>query len=243
MQQNTFRAAAPRRSLIATAVVIGALATAGCGVGQAVKDSTVNAAKWVFTTQVKTMNVDLVARSSLNENAAEQPLSTVVRFYQLKDARTFGQLDYTRLQTDDLDALKADLLATKDVVLRPGASVSVSEPMDPGAEMVGVVAFFREPGGGAVWKLIVPKKQWKKTDPVKIEVRNNTLILTDATGQPVTRSAPRQSTPIPPRPSRRPSARPDTLDEGRSGRDISELGNRVYSDDRAHTRARAESHA
>ncbi|WP_254617415.1 type VI secretion system lipoprotein TssJ [Burkholderia metallica] len=197
MQQNTFLSAPARRSLMA-AIVVGALATAGCGVGQAVKDSTVNAAKWVFTTQVKTMNVDLVARSSLNVNAAEQPLSTVVRFYQLKDAQTFGQLDYTRLQTDDLDALKADLLATRDVVLRPGASVSVSEPMDPDAEMVGVVAFFREPGGGAVWKLVVPKKQWKKTDPVKIEVRNNTLILTDAKGQPVTRSAPRQSTPIPP---------------------------------------------
>ncbi|MFA8395174.1 type VI secretion system lipoprotein TssJ, partial [Burkholderia ubonensis] len=172
----------------------------GCGVGQAVKDSTVGAAKWVFTTQVKTMNVDLVARSSLNANAAGQPLSTVVRLYQLKDAKTFDQLDYTQLQTHDLDALKADLLATKDVVLRPGANASVSEPMHPDAHVVGVVAFFREPGEGAVWKLTMPKKQWKQTDPVKVEVRDNVLVLLDAKDQPVTRAAPRQSAPAAPAP-------------------------------------------
>ncbi|MGY4730175.1 type VI secretion system lipoprotein TssJ [Burkholderia pyrrocinia] len=200
MQQKNLLGARTGRSLVAAAVVAGTLASAGCGVGQAVMDSTVDAAKWVFTTQVKTMNVDLVARSSLNANAAGQPLSTVVRFYQLKDAKTFDQLDYTRLQTNDLDALKTDLLATRDVVLRPGASASVSEPMNQDAETVGVVAFFREPGDGAMWKLAVPKKQWKKTDPVRIEVRDYMLILVDSKGQPVMRSAPRQSAPAAPVP-------------------------------------------
>ncbi|KUZ68678.1 type VI secretion system lipoprotein TssJ [Burkholderia ubonensis] len=188
------------RSLVGAAAALVILATAGCGVGQAVKDSTVGAAKWVFTTQVKTMNVDLVARSSLNANAAGQPLSTVVRLYQLKDAKTFDQLDYTQLQTHDLDALKADLLATKDVVLRPGANASVSEPMHPDTRVVGVVAFFREPGEGAIWKLTMPKKQWKQTDPVKVEVRDNVLVLLDAKDQPVTRAAPRQSAPGVPAP-------------------------------------------
>ena len=200
MQQKNLLGARTGRSLVAAAVVSGALASAGCGVGQAVKDGTVDAAKWVFTTQVKTMNVDLVARSSLNANAAGQPLSTVVRFYQLKDAKTFDQLDYTRLQTNDLDALKTDLLATRDVVLRPGASASVSEPMNQDTETVGVVAFFREPGDGAMWKLAVPKKQWKKTDPVRIEVRDYMLILVDSKGKPVMRSAPRQSAPAAPVP-------------------------------------------
>ncbi|KUZ74461.1 type VI secretion protein [Burkholderia ubonensis] len=197
--KNPFRTPTGR-SLVGAAAALAILATAGCGVGQAVKDSTVGAAKWVFTTQVKTMNVDLVARSSLNANAAGQPLSTVVRLYQLKDAKTFDQLDYTQLQTHDLDALKADLLATKDVVLRPGANASVSEPMHPDAHVVGVVAFFREPGEGAVWKLTMPKKQWKQTDPVKVEVRDNVLVLLDAKDQPVTRAAPRQSAPGVPAP-------------------------------------------
>lgn len=171
-----------KRAACRASLAIGvALGAAGCGVGQAVKDGTVDAAKWAFTTQVKTMNVDLVARESLNADGHGQSLSTVVRFYQLKDAKTFEQLDYGRLRTGDLEALNADLLATKDVVLRPGASASISEPMNEAAQFVGVVAFFRVPGQGAAWKLAIPKKQWKKTDPVKIDVRGNELLLRGAT--------------------------------------------------------------
>lgn len=174
------RTASTRRSARILSVPIAiwlASTTAGCGVGQAVKDSTTDAAKWAFTTQVKTMSVDLVARSSLNANVTGQSLSTVVRFYQLKDRKAFEQLDYRQLQTNDLEALKPDLLATKDIVLRPGAAASVNEPMKDDAQFVGVVAFFREPDQESVWKLAIPKKQWKKTDPVTIEVRGNVLEL------------------------------------------------------------------
>lgn len=140
----------------ATASII--LAVAGCGAGQAVKDGTVDAAKWAFTTQVKRMNVDLVSRSSLNPNGGGQSLSTVVRIYQLKASQTFQQLGYPQLQTNDVEALKADLLATTDVVLRPDASASISEPMNSDAEYVGVVAFFRSAGKDSAWKLVIPKK-------------------------------------------------------------------------------------
>jgi type VI secretion system protein VasD len=188
------------RQLRTAATVLAILASAGCGVGQAVKDSTVDAAKWAFTTQIKTMNVDLVSRSSLNANGAGQSMSTVVRIYQLKTPQAFQQLDYTQLQTNDLDALKADLLATKDVVLRPDASTSVSEPMNSAAQYVGVVAFFRNAGKDSTWKLVIPKKQWKNTDPVKIEARDNTLNLVDATDDTIRRNAPQQSVPNPPKP-------------------------------------------
>ncbi|MDR3388979.1 type VI secretion system lipoprotein TssJ [Paraburkholderia sp.] len=188
------------RQLRTAATVLAILTSAGCGVGQAVKDSTVDAAKWAFTTQIKTMNVDLVSRSSLNANGAGQSMSTVVRIYQLKTPQAFQQLDYTQLQTNDLDALKADLLATKDVVLRPDASTSVSEPMNSAAQYVGVVAFFRNAGKDSTWKLVIPKKQWKNTDPVKIEARDNTLNLVDATDDTIRRNAPQQSVPNPPKP-------------------------------------------
>ncbi|WP_302272581.1 MULTISPECIES: type VI secretion system lipoprotein TssJ [Paraburkholderia] len=147
------------------------------------QDSTVDAAKWAFTTQVKMMNVDLVSRSSLNPNGGGQSLSTVVRIYQLKTPQTFQQLGYTQLQTNDIEALKADLLATTDVVLRPDASASLSEPMNSDAEYVGVVAFFRNAGKDSTWKLVVPKKMWKKTDPVKIVVQGSALQLVGATAE------------------------------------------------------------
>ena len=160
------------------AAAAGAILTiAGCGVGQAVKSGTVDAAKWAFTTQVKTMNVDFVSRSSSNTNGTGQSLSTVVRIYQLKTPQAFDQLDYAQLQTNDMDALKADLLGSTDLVLRPNANVSISEPMSEDAEYVGIVAFFRDDGRDARWKLVLPKKQWKKTDPVKVEVRDSSLSV------------------------------------------------------------------
>ncbi|WP_224082164.1 type VI secretion system lipoprotein TssJ [Cupriavidus laharis] len=180
-----------RRQLPHGAALLLVTLIAGCGVGQAVKDSTVEAAKWAFTTQVKTMNLDLISRSSLNSNGGGQSLSTVVRLYQLKNAQGFEQLSYEQLQATDLELLRPDLLAVKDVVLRPGAVVSISEPMKDGTEYVGVVALFREAGKEAVWRLTIPKKQWKKTDPVKIEVRDNVLEL--AGPESIKRPAPRQS--------------------------------------------------
>ncbi|WP_043202937.1 type VI secretion system lipoprotein TssJ [Paraburkholderia acidipaludis] len=194
---NANRKRAARHAGLAAAI-LAAVATAGCGLGQAVGDSTVDAAKWVFTTQVKTMNVDLKGRSSINADVQGQSLSTVVRFYQLKDARTFAQLTYAQLQSDDLNLLKADLVATKDVVLRPDAGASLAEPMNPDAQVVGVVAFFREPVQDRVWKLAIPKKQWKKTDPVKIEVNGNELVLVGADSQPVKHEAPQQAVPASP---------------------------------------------
>lgn len=183
-----------RHSALAIAL-FAAVVAAGCGVAQAVGDSTVAAAKWAFTTQVKTMNVDLKGRTSLNADAQGQSLSTVVRFYQLKDANNFAQLNYVQLQSDDLNLLKADLLATKDVVLRPDTSASLIEPMKPDTQIVGVVAFFREPSQNRTWKLAIDKKQWKKTDPVKIELNGNDLVLVGAEPPPVTRDAPQQAAP------------------------------------------------
>ncbi|WP_254067654.1 type VI secretion system lipoprotein TssJ [Burkholderia sp. L27(2015)] len=151
------------------------VALSGCGVGQAVQSSTVAAAKWAFTTQVKTMNLDLVSRASLNANGTGQPLSTVVRIYQLKKSQAFEKLAYTQLQANDLGALKADILTTKDIVLRPDSTASISVEMNAAAEYIGIAAFFRSGGKDATWKLVVPKKQWKRTDPVKIEVQGNTL--------------------------------------------------------------------
>ncbi|WP_034294698.1 type VI secretion system lipoprotein TssJ [Herbaspirillum sp. RV1423] len=153
------------------------LGIAGCGVVQATKDGAVDAAKWAFTTQIKTMNIDLLARSSLNPNSGGRSLSTVVRVYQLKTAKNFEKLDYAQLQRNDIEALKPDLLATKDIVLRPDSHASISEPMNSEAEYVGVVAFFRDTNGTSQWKLVLPKKQWKKIDPVKIEVRESSLEL------------------------------------------------------------------
>jgi type VI secretion system protein VasD len=74
-------------------------------------------------------------------------------------------------------------------VLRPNANASISEPMSDDAEYVGIVAFFRDDGRDSKWKLVVPKKQWKKTDPVRIEVRDSSLSIAGIGGEAVKRQS------------------------------------------------------
>ena len=153
----------------------GLLALGGCGVGQSITSSTTNAAKWAFTTQVKTMNVDLLSRAESNPDANGQPLATVIRLYQLTSATDFNKLNYAQLQSDDLSLLNGAVLASTSVVLRPGTSEAVTQPMHPDAGYVGVVAFFRDVDRTAVWKVVLRKSQWKQNSPVKLEVQGSQL--------------------------------------------------------------------
>ncbi|WP_249173224.1 type VI secretion lipoprotein TssJ [Burkholderia vietnamiensis] len=61
-------------------------------------------------------------------------------------------------------------------VLGPGATVKLSAPMTDDVQAVGVVGFFRDQDG-ATWQLVIPKSQWKKTDPVKLIVTGNQIEL------------------------------------------------------------------
>lgn len=126
------------------------------------------------------MTVNLTAQASLNPDPDGQPLSVVVRFYQLKDVKTFAELNYMQFQSDNQKLLKADVVATKDVVLRPGATTSFTEPLNEATQIVGVIAFFREPEPDKTWKLVIPNGRWKKTTPVTIEVSGNELRLAEA---------------------------------------------------------------
>jgi type VI secretion system protein VasD len=180
-----------------TATLFVTLTIAGCGVAQSVKTGTVDAAKWAFTTQIKTMNLDLMSRSSLNTSGAGQSLSTVLRVYQLKTPQAFQQSDYAQLESNDLDALKADLLSTTDVVLRPNANASISEPMNDDTGYVAIVAFFRDDGQRSTWRMVLPRKQWKQSDPVHIEVRDSSMALVGKGAQAVRQQATVRSTPRP----------------------------------------------
>lgn len=155
----------------------------GCGVVQALRGSTHNDPKSPPAPQAQTMTIDLSSQPFLNPDPDGQSLSVLIRFYQLGDIKTFAELNYVQLQRDDQKLLGDHLLAMKDVVLRPGVSTSVTEPVNVATQVVGVVAFFREPGDGQTWKLTIPRERWKEPGPVTIEVEGNELRLLEADPQ------------------------------------------------------------
>lgn len=155
-----------------------ALMLAGCGLTQSVTDGTVAVTKSIFYKQVKILHLDIRAREAINNNDGGVALSTVVRIYQLKDRKVFDSTDYPSLFKTDSQAIKADLVAEKDIRLQPGGSVTVDMPMDEHTKYVAVAAMFMSPDQSKdTWRRVISRDELDPDKARVIELGNNQLIL------------------------------------------------------------------
>ncbi|MFM0502259.1 type VI secretion system lipoprotein TssJ [Paraburkholderia caffeinilytica] len=159
-----------------TPILASSLLLSACGAWQAVSDSTSNAYHAVFYKQVKVLNVDLTARASINPDEAMRPTSVAVRVYQLKDRKRFDEASYDDLLKNGKTVLAQDLQDSIATMVNPGASASMSQPMQPGTEYVGVVAFYRDPDSNGSWRRVVPKKTLSADAPLKLELVGRELV-------------------------------------------------------------------
>ncbi|MFV0663245.1 type VI secretion system lipoprotein TssJ [Denitromonas sp.] len=94
------------------------------------------------------------AGKELNASTSGAPLSLVVRIYQLRSDRSFGDMPYSAATADDAgrSVLKEDLIAVRDVVLIPGKSYDLPQTLPDGGKVIGVVGLFHSPANGR-WKI------------------------------------------------------------------------------------------
>lgn len=86
--------------------------------------------------------------------------------------------DYPSLFTADSQVLKADLLAQKDIRIRPGESVSIDMPMDDKAEFVAVAGLFLSPDTqDNKWRLLLTRDDLDPDNARVIELGDGTLTL------------------------------------------------------------------
>lgn len=155
-----------------------ALILAGCGLTQKVTDGTVAVTKSIFYKQIKTLHLDIRAREAVNSNARGVALSTVVRIYQLRDRKTFDTTDYSSLFKADSQAIKADLVAEKDIRLQPGGAVMVDMPMEETAQYVAVAGMFMSPDQeNNTWRVVLSRDDLDPDKARVIEAGNNRLTL------------------------------------------------------------------
>lgn len=158
-----------------------ALGLAGCGLTQSVSDGTQSAVKSIFYKKIKVLHLDFTAREALNTDAREnhslsEPL--VVRVYQLKDHKTFDKSVYQQLLKEGDTLLKADLLASRDVVIKPGGDAALDMPMEQDAQFVAVVGLFRHPDMDKNgWKLLLSREALDPDKPRIIAAGYNHLTL------------------------------------------------------------------
>ncbi|WP_249173256.1 type VI secretion system lipoprotein TssJ [Burkholderia dolosa] len=167
----------------AISTVASVLLLSACGARQSVSDASSSAYHAVFFKQVKVLNVDLSAREALNPDDAGRPTSVAVRVYQLKDRKMFDGASYDDLLKNDRTVLAQDLLASIGSVLNPGASASLTQPMQAGTKYVAIVAFYRNPGSGDGWKYVIEKKKLDADKPLKLELVDQLLIASGGTPQ------------------------------------------------------------
>ncbi len=165
-------------------VIGGATILGGCGLKQKVTDGTIAVTKSIFYKQVTTLHLDIRAREAVNSNARGEALSTVVRIYQLKDRKIFDNTDYPTLLSDDSQALKADLLAEKDLYLQPGGAVMIDMPMEEDARYVAVTGMFMSPDHGSdSWRIVLSRDDLSPDKARVIEAGDNRLILKPSEGE------------------------------------------------------------
>jgi len=154
------------------------LVLSGCGLTQSVTDGTVAVTRSLFYKQVKILHLDIRAREAINNNDGGVALSTIVRIYQLKDRKVFDSTDYPSLFKADSQAIKADLLAEKDIRLQPGGAVMVDIPMEEQAQYVAVAAMFMSPDqSNDTWRIVMSRDDLDPDKARVIEAGNNQLIL------------------------------------------------------------------
>ncbi|MBH2847089.1 type VI secretion system lipoprotein TssJ [Klebsiella quasipneumoniae] len=158
-----------------------AFTLAGCGVMQGITDGTKSAFNAVFYKKIKVLRLDFTAREALNtdsreSNSLSEPV--VVRVWQLKDRKTFDKTVYQQLLQDGDTILKADLLATRDVVLKPGGDANLNMPMEEDAQFVAVAGLFRHPDMvNNTWKQVIQREDLDPDKPRILEAGNNHLTL------------------------------------------------------------------
>ena len=158
-----------------------AIALSGCGLTQSVSEGTKSAFNAVFYKKIKVLHLDFTAREALNTDARENHSlseSVVVRIYQLKDIKTFDRSVYQQLLNDGETTLGEDLLATRDVVVKPGGDALLNMPMEEDAQYVAVVGLFRHPDTlKNTWKLTIDRQALDPDKPRVIEAGDNRLML------------------------------------------------------------------
>ncbi len=161
-----------------------AFSLTGCGLTQSVAEGSKSAFNSVFYKQIKVLHLDFTAREALNTDSREMnSLSepVVVRVYQLKASQTFEKIVYEQLLRDGENSLKEDLLATRDVVVKPGGDAMLDMPLEAGAKFVGIAGLFREPDRkNNHWKLIIKRESLFVNNARIIELGANSLRLLPA---------------------------------------------------------------
>nr|WP_177168693.1 type VI secretion system lipoprotein TssJ [Thorsellia anophelis] len=157
-------------------MIVAVFCATACGLTQSIKEGSNELAQSIFYKTVKTLRLDIVPRSDINQDDNQHALSMVLRVYQLKDRKTFDQSDYQTLLTNDSQVLAQDMLARRELTIRPGANASVTQAMEESTQYVAIIGLFRTPDLALDnWRLVIERSALDADKATGIEIHSNYL--------------------------------------------------------------------
>lgn len=112
----------------------------------------------------RTVALRLHAAEQLNVDAHGRPLALLARIYKLRRSAAFEQAPFDAFldPQKEKEALGADLIEVREVMLVPGQHYEVNEKVSREAQFVGVVALFHAPAPQR-WRLAFGAAEAEKT--------------------------------------------------------------------------------
>jgi type VI secretion system protein VasD len=109
---------------------------------------------------------------------------TLVRIYALREGKAFENASYDNLLGDSRATLGDTLLNERTLVIRPDEGAALSVPLDEAAQVVAVVALFRQPDTTADnWRLALTRADLDPDRARVIELTDNSLVLRPLPGE------------------------------------------------------------
>ena len=127
------------------------------------------------------VNMVINAANNVNPDVGGQPLSVVVRVYQLKDKGRLETADYNSIWKSDKEALSDDLLERTERVVQPGTQEMMDVQPNPSATYIGLVALFRNPSGDT-WRRIIPITKGK-AQKLGVTLQDQSIEVTASTAK------------------------------------------------------------
>ena len=155
----------------------------GCGLTQSISDGSTALVNSIMYKEIKTLNLDFLARPSLNNDEQGRPHTVIIRIYQLRDRQNFDSTSYSSLFTRDTQVLKDDLLAQKDIRLRPDENTLLNIPLEPDARYIAIAGMFQSPNHNAnTWRRVIKRDALDAVKARQIEVSNQQITLLPTKG-------------------------------------------------------------
>ncbi|MCK9258780.1 MAG: type VI secretion system lipoprotein TssJ [Azoarcus sp.] len=124
------------------------------------------------------VSISIDASPELNVSPSGEPLSVVLRLYQLKSAHGFAHLAYSQAQNEDMgaDVLGNELGSVREMIILPGKHYEITLETEVDIRHIGIVALFHSPAHGR-WKLAVERSN-AQTGRVSLSLGACAITLT-----------------------------------------------------------------